>query len=143
MSSGNKGDLLICDQRHLACDGFCTEAGHFHNTWNHKVCKCSHHKVLMLEESLETIWSIHPSLPFTEGKLRLRKGKGFGPGPTASVTETGLELGSPDFPDSFGPGHSLRRQQGRGTGEGEEKSGLGSWGPGDSQTRGMWGPAAC
>ena len=85
-------------------------------------------------------WSDLPSLPFAEGKLRPRKQKGFGAGYTASVTETGTELGSPNFPDSFGPAHVTQGQQGRGTGEGEERVG---WGPGDSQTRGMWGAAAC
>ena len=32
----------------------------------------------MLEGSLENIWLMHPSLPFTEGKLRQRK-KGVWP----------------------------------------------------------------
>lgn len=66
----------------------------------------------------------HPSLlPLTEGKLRSRQKKGFGPFHTASVTETGLELGAPDFPGSFGPGHFLGKEQGRRTGEVKERVG--------------------
>lgn len=77
-----------------------------------------------MEGSLETIWSIHASLPFTEGALRSRKRKVFGPGHPASVAETGLELGSPDFPRSFTTSHS---------GEGKEKRGLGAWGQSDKR----------
>ena len=77
----------------------------------------------MLEGSLVNIWLIHPSLTFTEGKLRPREGKGFGPGHTASETETGPALGYTDFPDIFSIGHFLGRQQSRGAGEGEETEG--------------------
>lgn len=79
--------------------------------------------MLILEVSLESIQTIRPSLPLTEGKLRPRNKKGFGPFHTASVTETGLELGSPDFPGSFGPGYFLGKKQGRGAGEVKERVG--------------------
>lgn len=77
----------------------------------------------MLQGSSKTIWPIPLSLPLTEGNLRPRREKGFGPGHTAPVTETGLELGPPDFPDRFSPGHFLGRQQGKVTGEEEEREG--------------------
>jgi hypothetical protein len=35
-------------------------------------------KVIMLQRSLETIWSILPSMAFNEEKLRPREGKEFG-----------------------------------------------------------------